>query len=234
LAGFGGDSPVWADGPNADFLEAASVAPEPADDSTLSLWPDEPGLADRLSAARFCAEEAAGADQRSRHALYAALGHAHDFAVAAQDAPEDYTELLADAGIKVQERAPMTPVVKLVFGAHYDKTRLTEFAAALSWAKREGIPAGTFAQHIEAHDGGLKSIVVAERAARRPGPKPDRWADLRARLHAARPLARVDIQVAGDEEFVLLVARRDGDGLAILAPVTDAKAVEHAIRKSAA
>ena len=53
--------------------------------------------------------------------------------------------MLDDAGLKAQARAPMTPVVKLVFGVHYDKTRLTEFAAALSWAKREGVAAGTLA-----------------------------------------------------------------------------------------
>ncbi|MEA3030129.1 MAG: hypothetical protein QOG13_1454 [Sphingomonadales bacterium] len=231
-AAFAGDGPVWADGPNADFVEAAAGPPAPADDSTLSLWPEEPALADRLSAARFCAEEASGADQRSRHALYAALGHAHDFALAAADAPEDYAELLADSGIKVQARAPMTPVAKLVFGAQYDKTRLTEFAAALSWAKREGVPAGTLAERIEAHRGGLKAIVAAERAARRPAAPPDRWNEIRARLHAARPLARIDLEVAGDAEFVLLVARRDGDGLVVVAPVTDAKTVEQAIRKS--
>jgi len=230
---FGQDCPVWADGPNADFVEAATASHEPADVSTLSLWPEEPALADRLSAARFCAEEAAGADQRSRHALYRALGHAHDFALAAADAPRDYAELLADAGIKVQERAPMTPVVKLVFGICYDKTRLTEFAAALSWAKREDVPAGALAERLDAHQGGLKAVVAAERAARRPAAKPDRWAEIRAALQAARPLAHLDLAVAGEEEFVLLVARRERDGLAILAPVTDARTIEQAIRKSA-
>src|SRR4051812_45911068 len=99
-AALGADALVWADGPNADFVETLPEAP--ADDATLSLWPDEPGLADRLSAARYCAEEAKGADQRSHHALYRALGHAYDFAVAAAEAPDDYAELLADAGIKGQ------------------------------------------------------------------------------------------------------------------------------------
>ena len=41
--------------------------------------------------------------------------------------------------MKAQARAPMTPIVKLVFGADYDKTRLTEFAAALSYAEREAV-----------------------------------------------------------------------------------------------
>jgi hypothetical protein len=228
------ESLIWADGPNADFAEAAPIPEAPADDGTLSLWPESPGLADRLSAARFCAEEAAGADQRGRQALYRALGHAWDFALAAAEAPEDYAELLEDAGIKAQARAPMTPIVKLVFGAQYDKTRLTEFAAALSWAEREAVAEGALAERIETFQGGLKAIVAAERAARRPAAKPDPWNELRSRLQNARPLARVEIAVAGEEEFVLLVARREEGGLAILAPVADPKLVEQAIRKSAA
>jgi hypothetical protein len=232
LAALGADSLVWADGPNADFVETAPVPQPPLDDGTLSLWPDEPALADRLSAARFCAEEAKGADQRSHHALYRALGHAYDFAIAAADAPDDYAEMLEDAGIKAQARAPMTPIVKLVFGAQYDKTRLTEFATILSWAQREDIAPGALAARIEGLEGGLKAIVAAERAARRPAPRPDRWAELRERLHNARPLARVDIAIAGQEEFVLLVARRDGASFDIVAPVDDAKLVEQAIRKT--
>jgi len=230
---YGADSPVWADGPHADF--EAELTPEaPADHSNLSLWPDEPGLADRLCAARDCAIEARDARDRSRAALYRALGQAYDFALAAEDAPDDYAELLAEEGLKPQARAPMTPVAKLVFGAQYDKTRLTEFAACLSWAKREGVAQGGLAQRIASEAGGLKAIVAAERAHRRPAPKPDRWAEVRAELKTRRPLARVDIAIDGDGDFVLLVARRDGDGLAILAPVADEKLIDQAIRKSAA
>jgi hypothetical protein len=230
-----GDGPAWADGPNSEFVEANVTGDlsAPPDNSTLSLWPDD-GLADRLSVARDSAEEAAAGEARGRSALYRALGCAWDFALAAEEAPEDYAELLDDAGLKAQARAPMTPVVKLVFGVHYDKSRLTEFAAALSWAKRERVSAGTFAALLEAHEGGLKGVVAAERAHRRPAAKPDRWAEVRARLHAAPPLARVAIEVAGEEEFVLLVARREPGGFDILAPVADPALVEKAIRKSAA
>lgn len=236
------ESPVWADGPSAgigDFPDGAPADPEarpadPADDETLSLWSDEDGLADRLVAAREGAEAARGADQRSRAALYRALGLAYDFALAAEDDPEGYAELLEDAGLKVQARAPMTPVAKLVFGVGYDKTRLTEFAAALSWADRTGVLPGTLAELIEGHAGGLKGIVAEERAFRRPAPKPDRWAEIRAELHARPPLAKVDIAAPGDRDFILLVARREADGLAIVAPVVDAKLVEQAIRKTAA
>ena len=81
---------------------------------------------------------------------------AYDFSVAARRVPDDYAEILDDAGVKAQARAPMTPVVKLVFGADYDKTRLTEFAAALSHAERKEVDFGGFEAFVEACDGGLE------------------------------------------------------------------------------
>ncbi len=233
------ESAAWADGPSAGFADFPEDGPAEADASavdheTLSLWSHDDGLADRLVAAREGAEAARGADQRSRAALYRALGLAYDFALAAEDDPEGYAELLEDAGLKVQARAPMTPIVKLVFGVGYDKTRLTEFAAALSWADRTGVLPGTFAELIEGHAGGLKGIVADERAFRRPARKPDRWAGIRAELQARPPLAQVGIEAPGGDEFVLLVARREAEGLAIVAPVIDPRLVEQAIRKSAA
>src|SRR3546814_20926425 len=62
----------------------------------------------------------------------------------------------------------MTPVVKLVFGIHYDKTRLTEFAAVLSYAARNGVNAGHLQPLLEGYEGGLKGVVATERSARRP------------------------------------------------------------------
>ena len=235
-----GECPIWADGPNAE-LDVGEEARH-----NLSLWPDEEpaevapalpedaSLADRLWVARECAEQAISGEQRSRAALYRALGQAYDFALAANDDPDEYAGLLADAGITAQTRAPMTPVVKLVFGAGYDKTRLTEFAAALSWAKREVLPKGTLAGAIGAFAGGLKGIVQAERGNRRPQPRPDRAAEIRERLRTAPAFAYVEIELAeNDEEFVLLVARREAGGtLAVIAPVTDRKLTDQVLRKT--
>ena len=239
------ECPTWADGPNADMDEAPAGDGEAG--PTLGLWPDEEeeepqlalpadaGLADRLHVARISAERAAGSEQRGRAALYRALGLAYDFALAAERNRADYSDLLKDAGLKVQARAPMTPVVKLVFGADYDKTRLTEFAAALCWARREDLPQGALADYLAAYDGGLKGVVQAERRARRPQPRPDPWAELRERLRHAPVLAEVDVPVASDGgDFVLLIARREAGRLAIVAPVSDEKLVDQAIRKSAA
>ncbi|MFL6845492.1 MAG: hypothetical protein ACJ8ER_11500 [Allosphingosinicella sp.] len=220
-------SPVWADGPNAEPLELDTPVETGWDEPELDLGA---GLADRLCAARDSAEAAKGADQRSRAALYRALGQAYDFALAAEGDSEAYAEMLEDSGLKVQARAPMTPVVKLVFGADYDKGRLTEFAAALSWARREDLPLGGLRERLEAE--GLKALVQAERRARRPQAKPDSTEAARETLRFAPVLGHVDIP--GEEEFVLLVARRDEvGGLAVVASVADAALLDRAIRKAA-
>jgi hypothetical protein len=240
--------PVWADGPNSAPLrdrgfEGATALiddglelgisydeAEHAAQSSLPLDPDA-GLADRLCAARETAEAVKSADARSRSALYRALGQAYDFALAAQDAPDDYLEILDDAGVKAQARAPMTPVVKLIFGADYDKTRLTEYAAALSYGLRETVAPGELPRLLERFSGGLKGIVQAERKARRPQAAPAERTDGRDSLRHATPVAHLDRQLPGIEEFVLLVARRETNGaIAVIGPVTQAALVDRAIR----
>jgi hypothetical protein len=228
------ESPVWADGPSAEgpAFDHAPAGLEEESWNEPSL-PFDAGLADRLCVARDCAEAAKSADARSRTALYRALGHAYDFALAAEAAPDDYGEMLADAGIKVQARAPMTAVAKLVFGADYDKARLTEFAAALACARREEVPAGTFSDHVEQAEGGLKGLVARERKARSPAPKPDLSERIRAELRARRPMGHVAYEM-GENEFVLFIGRRDEiGGVALVAPVTDAALLEKALKKVA-
>src|SRR5688500_6935076 len=67
-------SPVWADGPNAEPLDASPLQSAEADWEApqLALDPDA-GLADRLCAARESAEAVKSADVRSRTSLYRAL-----------------------------------------------------------------------------------------------------------------------------------------------------------------
>ncbi|QLC26006.1 hypothetical protein HFP57_13885 [Parasphingopyxis algicola] len=233
---------VWADGPSTGFAGDPDVDNMPAlDEGGFAASDDrvaEPeSVADHLLVARQSAEQAKSADQRSRAALYEALGRAYDFALSAEAEPGDYQEILEDAGITGQDRAPMTPVVKLVFGVDYDKTRLTEYAAALSHAKREHIAAGTFADYLKAQKGGLKAVVAAERAARRPATRPDRLEAAREELRDAPAQAYVELDSDADtgEEFALLMARRLPDGrLAVIGAVPHDKALtERAIRKTA-
>jgi hypothetical protein len=223
--------PVWADGPSA--VEKPSIPqarPEILDEDLGSeSEPFEPvpepqgvGLADWLATARASAELLHHADSRGRTALYHALGHAYDFALLADVRKDDYIELLSDSGIVGQERAPMTPIVKLVFGVGYDKTRLTEFAAALSYGKRHGLPHGGMRVFLEQYPGGLKAIVAADRRERRPegkAPKPD------TAREAARALeSQAVLTLPGEDEFVVLVARRiDGERVGIIGVVPDDK-----------
>ena len=226
------DAPVpaaWADGPSAGF------ASPPVDEAPVAadLLDADAGLADLLDHARACAADVGQADQRTRAALYRALDRAYAFAEAAASDPEGYAELLDDAGLKPQARAPMTPIVKLVFGITHDKTRLTEYAAVLTHARRQGIPAEGFAAFLSGAEGGIKAIVAAERAARRPEPRPDTLAAAASTLRARAPIASLPI-AAGDEEFVLLLARAGLDGmLEIVARVEgEAGLTEKAIRSA--
>ena len=195
---------VWADGPSAGL----ELEDEPAGDELIE---DAAPLADQLMLARESAAQVRAADTRSRAALYRALARAHDFGLAAEADPDGYARLLADAGLVVQARAPMTPLVKLVFGADYDKTRLTEFAAVLGYARRCGIGHGGLAALLDAQPGGIKAIVAAERAERRPAAAtPARAAAKLAAL--GRRSALAEMLVDADEEWVLLVARREDSG----------------------
>jgi hypothetical protein len=217
---------IWEDGPLAD------AAGDGGDDEPSIELGDDAGLADRLWAARETAEAVKSADGRTRAALYRALSLAYDFAIASLENPEDYAGLLEESGVKAQARAPMTPIVKLVFGIDYDKARLTEFAAALSYAQRRQVATGGFQQLIEQQPGGLKALVAAEREARRPEPRPDtRGEAARAKLRAAPSISLAE--VPADEEFAVVITRRSADGHhEPVAIVSDEALVERAIRRT--
>jgi hypothetical protein len=127
----------------------------------------------------------------------------------------------------------MTPIVKLVFGIDYDKARLTEFAAALSYADRQRVGLGGFLDFIDERSGGLKALVAAERLARRPEPKADTKTEkARDKLRSAMPLELADI--ASQSEFALVLTRRSEDGQhEAVALVEDPSLVERAIRSAA-
>ncbi len=217
----GAPGPSWADGPS-HMDEPAVPTEEPFGEAIDSL-------ADRLARARDEAERALAADVRGRDALYRAIGRAYDFALAAERDPEGYAELLGDSGLKARGGAPMTPIVKLVFGADHDKTRLAEIAAVLTRAKAEGIEAGGAAAWIAGHPGGIKGIVAAARAARRTVSRPDRLTTIRQRLRESAPDTLLPL--SGEEEFVLIVARRvDGERVGLVDRITDAATVDRALR----
>jgi len=200
------------DAPHFSSLELEQEIPEHILRETA-----EGDLADVLAAARSSAAEVRDCDARSRAALYRAIGHAHDFALSAQGAPADYAEMLEDAGIVVQERSPMTAVVKLVFGADYDKTRLAEYALALDHANETGMMRGELAELLAHYKGGLKGLVQDRRAARKGVTESPASRSLRRLDRAVRKLNRAKIAETsalpfGELGLAVVIARREDDG----------------------
>ena len=197
-----------------------------------------PALDAQLRTARELAAKAFASEERSHLALYQAIGAAYDLALAKRDAPEAFADLLTQEGIKVQERAEMTPIVKLVFGKDYDKTRVTEYAAALMHASRAGLERGELPGLLYNNDGGLKGIVQDERALRRqelgrlPAPRHGVRHSTAKKLRNLPSYGLDDIASAG-EEFALVMIRRGEDGqVAMLGEVPEDRAMlERASRK---
>ena len=223
--------PHWADGPGSphmqDLAPAGAETPldredsAPEQSSPLS-GPAKMDLADWLASAREFAQTARTAADRSRQALYDAVSRAYDFSLAAADAPDEFDAMVAQAGLTIQDRAPMTPVVKLVFGADYDKTRLTEYAAVLSHAHRHAIGCGALADYLANAQGGLKGVVQAERDLRRgEEPEPAGQAPVTPRASLARKLRTIaprslfDVAPVG-EEFALVMIRRTDEGEVVM------------------
>jgi hypothetical protein len=208
------------------------------DDDFADDLTDDAGLYDCLAAARELARAADSTEDRSRNALYAAVSRAYDFSLAAQAAPDDYAELIAESGLTVQDRAPMTPVVKLVFGHDYDKTRLTEYAAVLTHAHRLQLERGSLSRFLAEVEGGVKAVVKAERRLRREEqgkPVEDAAAVREALAQQLRELEAITLEEldGAGAEFALVLIRRDEIGCAeILAEIPeDIALIERAARK---
>ena len=240
--------PVWADGPDSghlgDDVDAAPgfAALQGEGDFSVDLSADndvaaDPGadaeLADWLALARETAERAVAADSRSRGALYQAVGKAWDFALAADAQPEAFAALLDDAGLTVQDRAPMTPIVKLVFGAAYDKTRVAEYACVLGHAKDQAVGRGELAAYLDRYPGGLKGLVKDARARRKPAESGERANAKLEALRRAQPALILEHD-AGDAEFVVLIARAmPGGHIGIVAKAADDPALVAKLAKKA-
>ncbi len=237
-----GFSLVPDDLPPATQAELPGIAFEAAaadDFAAFELDDSEMELGDWLASARELAQVALSNEDRSRAALYDAISRAYDFSLAAAAEPEEFTELVTASGLAVQERAPMTPVVKLVFGSHYDKTRLTEYAAALAHAHRLGVARGAFGNVLRQAEGGLKGVVKAERALRReesgksaaePSQDPRAW--IAEKLRKIAPMGFEDIAEEGPEFGIVVIRRFPSGEIAMLGEISDdVPLVERAAKK---
>lgn len=226
-----------AAGPTADTAradEGGAVAP-PAVGHVSGL----PRLSQSLEECQALAREVVQADSKSRATLYRALESAYAFYFECEGDPEAYAELRTAAGIGLQVRAPFTPIVKLVFGVEYDKTRLSEYATALCYAQRNDRTADTVKSFIETHEGGIKGCVKAERATRRAekGARRDDLEVARGILRQTPAIGRIPDADPTKAEFVVMLGRRaaDDDGSIDVLRVLDEKrsAVEAIVKRTA-
>lgn len=202
--------------------------------------PEYEGLQARLAACRAAAEDVKLHEGRSHRALYHALAETYLLFEEAQDEPQAYRSLLRQAGLRPQRRAPFTPAVKLVFGAMFEKARLSEYAAVLAYLARQGVAADKAEAYISGFEGGLKGLVAAERAARRAERGAQAGDDsqaMRKRL-ALVPAMNIEekaVVVPGDSDYVLLLARRRSERLVEpvgVVPETERR-LESILRRSA-
>jgi hypothetical protein len=124
----------------------------------------EGALQDKLTQVREMADEARLAKLRANSALYEGLSAAYDFALDAEDAPEEYLRLVETKGLKIQLRSPMKPVVKLAFDGLCDEATIKQLEAVLAWAFDQELPRGALAEKIESA-GGIAGVLTQSTAA---------------------------------------------------------------------
>ncbi|HEX8839883.1 MAG TPA: hypothetical protein VF750_05385 [Sphingomicrobium sp.] len=143
-------------------VQVQQPAPEPAEDAAPVAL--EGTLQNKLTQVRAQAEEARQARLRANSALYEGLGAAYDFALDAEETPEEYLRLVEAQGLKIQLRSPMKPVVKLAFAETCDEPTIKQLEAVLAWAFDQELPRGTLAERIEAA-GGIAPILSGQAKA---------------------------------------------------------------------
>jgi hypothetical protein len=147
--------PEFATAAEPEMVVAADDQIEPVSEPAYAV---EGTLQNKLTDVRALAAEAREAQVRSNMALYEGLSAAYDFALDAEDAPEEYLRLVEGQGLKIQLRSPMKPVVKLAFDGMCDEPTIKQLEAVLAWALKHDLPRGTLADRIQA-EGGLGPIL---------------------------------------------------------------------------
>ena len=118
----------------------------------------------KLAEVRAKADEARMAKLRANAALYEGLAAAYDFALDAEEHPEEYLRIVQAQGLKIQLRSPMAPVVKLAFDGLCDDSTIGQLEAVLAWALEQELPRGALAEQIEAA-GGIAPILSGQTLA---------------------------------------------------------------------
>jgi hypothetical protein len=138
--------------------EISAPAPAAGEKPRKTTSATEGSLQSKLTEVRTKADEARMAKLRANVALYEGLSAAYDFALDAEDSPEEYLKIVEAQGLKIQLRAPMRPVVKLAFDGMCDDATIAQLEAVLAWAIEQELPRGSLAKHIE-EAGGIGPIL---------------------------------------------------------------------------
>lgn len=169
---------------------------------------------------------------RSRDSLYNILTAIYEFHSTCETSPNAYAELVQEHDLKVQSRAPFTPILKICLGKDYDKTRLTEYAAALGIARYMNIDIDEFHAFIKNFPGGIKGCVKEMRVIRKHGASGNITARKTRSIEEAREILREMAPIASFrlkkvivgnniDEFCLLLAKRDGHDINVIKILDD-------------
>jgi len=189
---------VTASRPSAPVVCAWGDGPGAALIASESL-PPQP-LAQRLAQARTWAALAATDRTRGDASLNAALGAAYDYMLAVRD-------------------DTLTPrkLVRMVFGADIRRIDRIRFSATLSHAIRLGFGPGRLPAWLDSQDGGHIAVALAERRARRSERRAAQAGEQRDWVDAQATLGHIEL--ATDQDLMLLIGRRVPRGVEVIAPV---------------
>lgn len=176
----------------------------------LDTIPGEIGLS--LEQTRGAADDHISSTAPGYDRLYGLLADALKIYEESLLDPAPLSQALTAADLKTQQRAPFTPILKLIFGRDYDKTRLTEYGSAIAHAVRRGVRSEALPDFLRDYPGGIKGCVQAERMARRGDKTTTAHSRLKAakrRLKEADAVALESVKLSG--EFDLIMVRRSAD-----------------------
>jgi hypothetical protein len=161
--------------------------------------PPQPA-AQRLAQARTWAALAATDRTRGDTSLHAALGAAHDYRLALHD-----------------DALTTRKLIRMVFGADIRRIDRIRYAATLDHAIRLGLGTGRVPAWLDNHEGGHIAVAIAERQARRAERRAARAGDQRDWVDAQAALGRIELAI--DQDLMLLIGRRAPKGVEVIAPV---------------
>jgi hypothetical protein len=189
---------VMASRPSAPVVCAWGDGPGATLTASESLSPQP--VAQRLAQARTWAALAATDRTRGDTSLHAALGAAYDYRLAVRD-----------------DSLTTRKLIRMVFGADIRRIERIRYAATLDHAVRLGLGPGRVPSWLDNHEGGHVAIAIAERRARRSERRAARAGDQRDWVDAQATLGQIELAI--DQDLMLLIGRRAPKGVDVIAPV---------------